>query len=177
MIQILAISGSLRIESSNTAVLLAAKSLVPESIKLEVYTGLGELPHFNPDLDVDPIPESVKYLRSQIQLSDGILISSPEYAHGVPGVLKNALDWLVGSGEFMDKPVALINTSPRASYAQASLIEILTTMAAIVLEESSITIALLGRGLDHKGILSDPEISKTLHSGLKSFVQTLRGNH
>ena len=91
----LAISGSLRLASSNTALLRAAALVAPEGVEIILYRGLGDLPHFNPDLEAAE-PPSVTEFREQVRISDGLLISSPEYAHGVPGVLKNALDWLVG---------------------------------------------------------------------------------
>jgi len=136
--RILAISGSLRLASSNTALLRAAATLAPEGVEITLYGGLGNLPHFNPDLEGTG-PPSVMDFRTRLQVSDGVLISSPEYAHGVPGVLKNALDWLVGSGEFVGKPVALLNASPRATYAQASLAETITVMSARIVDEASIT--------------------------------------
>ncbi len=129
VIRILGISGSLRTASSNTVLLRAATSLAPEGVDINVYGDLGDLPHFNPDLEGSE-PPSVIDFRARLHMSDGILISSPEYAHGVPGVLKNALDWVVGSGELVGKPVALLNASPRATHAQASLRETLTTMDA-----------------------------------------------
>ena len=107
-IQILAMSGSLRAKSSNSAVLKTAQILSPGAANLTLYSDLANLPHFNPDLDLEPFPEVVTSLRQQIQDSDGILISSPEYAHGVPGSLKNALDWLVSSIEFPSKPICLM---------------------------------------------------------------------
>jgi NAD(P)H-dependent FMN reductase len=98
------------------------------------------------------------------------LISSPEYAHGVPGVLKNALDWLVGSLEFPGTPVALINTAPRAVHAQAQLREILTTMSARLVESASITLDLAGRSLDAAGIAADAVLRAQLQAALGSFV-------
>ncbi len=83
--RILAISGSLRATSSNTAVLQVAKILASPGIDIVLYSELANLPHFNPDLDCEPLPDVVKSLRQQIKASDGILIFSPEYAHGVPG--------------------------------------------------------------------------------------------
>src|SRR5438105_3807739 len=104
--QILGISGSLRRVSSNTALLRAASLLAPQGVEITLYDGLGDLPPFNPDLE-GAEPPSVLDFRARIQEADGVLISSPEYAHGVPGVLKNALDWLVGSEkiEIVGKPV------------------------------------------------------------------------
>src|SRR5512136_978771 len=140
--RILAISGSLRAGSSNTALLHAAAALAPRSFEVSVYSGLATLPHFNPDLDNEAVPSAVVDFRSQLRACDGVLISSPEYAHGVPGVLKNALDWVVASGELYGKPVALINASPRSTYAQASLKDTLTVMTASLIPEASITVSL-----------------------------------
>src|SRR6185503_5853507 len=98
-IRILAISGSLREASSNSALLAVAASLGIGSVEVSIYHELGLLPPFNPDHDRDPAPAAVDRFRARLQASDAVLIACPEYAHGVPGVMKNALDWLVGSGE------------------------------------------------------------------------------
>ncbi|WP_247387116.1 MULTISPECIES: NADPH-dependent FMN reductase [unclassified Bradyrhizobium] len=118
---IVAISGSLRTGSSNTAALRAAARLAPAGVAIVPFEGIAGLPFFNPDLDRDNVPAPVDAMRRLIGSADGVLISSPEYARGVAGVLKNALDWLVGSHEFPDKPIALINTSPRATHVLAAL--------------------------------------------------------
>ncbi|MEH2323516.1 MAG: NADPH-dependent FMN reductase [Nostoc sp.] len=173
LIQILAISGSLRNASSNTALLRSAIGLASEGVKITLYEGLGNLPHFNPDLEGREI-FSVKDIRTQLQISDGVLISSPEYAHGIPGVLKNALDWVVGSGELYRKPVALINASPRAIHAQASLKEILMTMDAHIINEASVTVPLSSNQIDESSILSDSELSGILHKAIVSFVSAIK---
>src|SRR5690348_328025 len=100
MLQILAISGSLRKASSNTALLRAAAALAPVDVKISLCKSLGDLPHFNPDLE-GVEPASVLEFRSQLLEADGVLIASPEYMHGITGVMKNALDWIAGSGEFV----------------------------------------------------------------------------
>jgi len=97
--KILALSGSLRTFSIKTALLKAAAALVPEQVKLIIYDGLGGLPPFNPDQDTEIPHVAVARFRCQLRESSGVIISTPEYAHGLPGVLKNALDWLVASGE------------------------------------------------------------------------------
>ena len=171
--RILAVSGSLRAKSSNTAVLNAAKALASEEVNIKLYSGLENLPHFNPDLDGDTLPNLVLSLRQQIAASDGILISSPEYAHGVPGSLKNALDWLVGSVEFPGKPVALINTNPRATIAQASLKEILHTMSAQIIEPASVTLNIAGRGLNAEGIVRDRELSTNIKQAIAIFARSI----
>ncbi|MGB7225312.1 MAG: NADPH-dependent FMN reductase, partial [Bradyrhizobium sp.] len=119
--KIVAISGSLRAASHNTAVLVAAQRLAPPDVAIELFEGIGRLPFFNSDIEAENLPEEVAVFRQIIGAVDGLLISSPEYARGVSGVMKNALDWLVGSHEFPGKPVALINTSPRATHALAAL--------------------------------------------------------
>lgn len=172
VIQILAISGSLRSVSSNKALLRAAIALAPKGCVIAMYDGIGDLPHFNPDIEASN-PPSVMNFRAQLQRADGVLISSPEYSHSVPGVLKNALDWVVGSGEFVRKPVALLNASPRATYAQESLIETISTMDGRVIAQASVTLPLLGKGLDEAGIVADVNISRSLQLALVEFVAAI----
>ncbi len=135
-----------------------------------MYRGLADLPPFNPDLDSDRPFEAVAGLRAQLHACDGVLISSPEYAHGVPGVLKNALDWVVGSGEFVDKPVALINASARATHAWASLVETLTVMSARVVEEASITVPLAGTTVNADRMVADVPTSTALRSAVAALA-------
>jgi len=168
--RVCAISGSLRRMSSNGALVEAAVRLAPPGVEISVYRDLSSLPPFNPDLDTDDPPEAVSTFRGALNKADAILISSPEYAHGVPGALKNALDWVVGSGELIDKPVALINASARATHAYASLRETLTTMSGRLIDAASITIPLDGTGLDATGIVNDPSLSATLSAAIAALV-------
>lgn len=174
-LHLLAISGSLRVSSSNTTVLHALQAIAPAHVKITLYHRLSDLPYFNPDLDreTDTSPKLVRDLRSQIGHADGLLISSPEYAHGVPGVLKNALDWLVSSLEFPGKPVALINISPRSTFVHASLSEILTTMSASLSTDSTLTISLPRKGLDVTDMLADVDIARDLDAALDAFVRAI----
>jgi len=165
---ILAISGSLRAVSINSALLRAVARLAPPEISIELYRELGELPLFNPDIEATE-PAAVVRLRSKIIAADAVLIASPEYAHGVTGVLKNALDWMVGNESFVNKPVALLNASPVSIHAPASLKEIITVMSARVVEEASITVPLRGARLDEQGIFSDPTISAALRGALQAL--------
>ncbi len=166
---LLAISGSLRARSSNTIVLKALARLAPPECELRLYEGLSSLPLFNPDLDVEPLPAPVTALRTLIGAADGVIICSPEYARGVAGALKNALDWLVSSSEFPDKPVALINASQRATDADRALRLTLTTMSARLVEPASIRIDMLGRNLDEDGVVADAALSARLRAALDSF--------
>jgi NAD(P)H-dependent FMN reductase len=169
-IRVLAISGSLRRSSSNTALVAAVARLAPEAVAVSIYRGLAELPPFNPDLDDDRVPAAVTRFRDQLQACDAVLISSPEYAHGVPGVLKNALDWVVGSGELLDKPIAVINASGRATHAWESLRDTLTVMSARVIVAASITVPLEGRALDSNGIVGDVTLSAAVRSAIDALV-------
>ena len=155
--RLLAISGSLR-QASSSSTLLRAVALLAVDDVVEIYEGLGALPHFNPDLDRDGerSPAEVSDLRERIANADAVLICSPEYAHGVPGSLKNALDWLVSSPVIIGKPVALLNPSMRATYAHAALRDTLTVMSMKVVEA---TIPLDGRrNLDEAGIVATEEL-------------------
>ncbi len=172
MTRILAISGSLRRASCNTALLRATAALAPAGVDIRVYGGLGGLPLFNPDLEGNE-PASVKELCTQLRAVDGVLIASPEYAHGVTGAMKNALDWLVGTEVFVDKPVALFNASPRATLAQAALTETVGVMAAYIVAEASITVALLGKNLDQAGIVAHPELAGALRTAIQVFVRAI----
>jgi len=166
--KILAISGSLRAASINTALLRAVARLVAQDISIELFGDLGKLPLFNPDMEAAE-PPVVTNFRTQLLAADGVLIASPEYAHGVTGAIKNALDWMVGCEAFVDKPVALLNASPRAVHAQTSLKEIITVMSARIVEGASITVPILGSNLDEAGIVSDSRISTALREALRAF--------
>ena len=159
--KILAISGSLRAASLNSAMLRAMGRLADKNMEIILYKGMGDLPLFNPDIAASD-PAAVAAFREQILSSNALLIASPEYAHGITGVMKNALDWMVSCECFVNKPVAIINTSPRATIANASLREIITTMSAVIIEEASITIPILGASLDEEKIFHHPEISTSL---------------
>ena len=173
MTRILAISGSLRSRSSNTSLLQAAALLAPDGVEITVYRGLGNLPHFNPDLEGLESAAALQY-RRQLQDADGVLISSPEYAHGVPGVMKNALDWVVGSGELVNKPVALLNASLRSTHAHASLLETLTVMSARVIPQACITLPHWDKTLDASGIASHIQISRLLRESIDELVRAIQ---
>ena len=166
--KILAISGSLRVGSLNSMLLRAAKRLAPTDIEVDLYRDLNILPLFNPDLEA-LTPAVVAELRARIISSDAVLIASPEYAHGVTGVIKNALDWMVGNESFVDKPVGLFNASPRATIAQTALRETLVTMSARIIDDACVPVGILGSGLDEDGIVRDPDISTSILRALRAL--------
>ena len=172
MTRILAVSGSLRARSTNTTLLLAAARLAPSNVQIELDTELGSLPLFNPDLDGKE-PETVRRFQAALAAADGILICSPEYAHGVSGAMKNALDWLVSDVNLVGKSVALINASPRATYAQEALLETLRTMSWNVVAEASRTIPVPRPGLSVDEILGDEILRAELERAIHAFVEAI----
>jgi NAD(P)H-dependent FMN reductase len=169
--KILAISGSLRAASSNSTLLRALPRVAPPGCEFTFREPLDALPYFNPDLEEAGLPAPVARWRGEIQDHSALVICSPEYAHGVPGVLKNALDWLVGGTEITGKPIAVIQTSLPSTVAHASLVEILTVMGGRVVPEASVGVVLRGRRLDESGIAADPALSPLLASAMDSLVK------
>jgi chromate reductase len=174
-LRLLAISGSLRAGSSNAVLLEAAARLVPDDVTVVHYNGLGALPAFNPDDDaVHPPVEAVASWRDALRRADGVLLSSPEYAHGVPGALKNALDWVVGSGDLVDKPVGLLNPSPHSLFAHPQLAEILTTMNASGVPAAMVTVPIPRRGATAESIVADDECASLLLAAVSALLEACR---
>lgn len=166
-IRILGISGSLRRGSHNTDLLRAAAQSLPPGVDLEIYDGLAELPHYNEDLDVAPIPEAAARLRRTLASADGLLIATPEYNGSVPGVLKNAIDW--ASRPFPDnvlkgKPAAVMGASTGlfgAVWAQAETRKALQIAGADVLD-NEVPVGQAHTAFTKQGRLSDPDIQSAL---------------
>jgi NAD(P)H-dependent FMN reductase len=155
---VLCLCGSLRRVSANRAALEAAQALAPASLRLAIYPGMGALPPFNPDVETGSLPQTVREMRVVVGRADALLIACPEYAHGIPGVFKNLLDWLVGALEFPGKPVLLLNTSARgAHHAQDGLMEVLKTMSARLLSSEPIPVRLAGAGCTTEAVLASED--------------------
>ena len=172
MARLLTLSGSLRDGSSNTVVLAAAGLLAPAGLTVSPFGALAQLPAFNPDLDDDANapPPPVAHWRSALRDADMVLISSPEYAHGIPGALKNALDWVVGSGELVGKPVGVVNPSASSRFAFPQLVEVLTVMSAAVIPEATVIIDLPRRGLTAAQLAADESTAQALRSVLAALL-------
>ncbi|MER8389578.1 NAD(P)H-dependent oxidoreductase [Mesorhizobium sp. M0166] len=175
MLNILAISGSLRAASTNSALLAALARNAPPDCHVAVYDGLGRLPIFNPDDEGERTPPQAGALIDVVTRADGVIVSCPEYAHGVPGGLKNALDWLVSRDAAVDKPATLVHASPRSLFARAALAEIMRTMSFALYEEAALEIALLGkRPPEVEDILSQPASRQTMRDALSAFAEFIR---
>lgn len=169
-IRVLAISGSLRAQSSNGALLDAAQLLAPHGMEIALFDGVGRLPHFNPDIEAGALPGEVAAFRAAVNAADALLISSPEYARGIPGSFKNALDWLVGDTDFAGKPVAVWTASARAKAGPAALLLVLTTMSAAVIEAASVTADLMSGGWTADRIAADAEKAARLKAALEALA-------
>ena len=133
--RIVAICGSLQAKSGNRALLELAVHIAPRGVEVVIFEGLRALPHFDPDLEARGTPESVLELRRVLGASDGLLIASPEYGHSLPGVLKNMVDWLIGSGELYQRVVAITASTPgpdRGLRGLGALRDTLNAVSAVV---------------------------------------------
>lgn len=140
MPSILAINGSTRAASTNSVFIRAISAMIGDRAEVTPYPSVADLPHFDPDKDVAPAPPAVAHFRQLIQQADGILICTPEYAMGVPGSLKNALDWTVSSADFRLKPVMLVTASLSGEKAHAALLGTLRVIEAVVPDESAVLV-------------------------------------
>lgn len=168
MLKLLALCGSLRRASLNAMLLRATQRLAAQNIHISLYPSLGDLPLFNPDIEHTE-SDAVIRLRDAILSSDGLIIASPEYARGVSGVMKNALDWMVGNESFINKPIMLLNASPRAHHALDAMRLTLRTMSANVIDEAHVAVQIMGTKLDEEGILNDAGIAQSLRKAIEVF--------
>ena len=176
--RILAISGSLRRDSHNTALLRAAAELLPSDVQLEIYDRLGELPPFNDELVADR-PAAAQHLWDEIAAVDGVLISTPEYNSSIPGVLKNALDWMsrpLIESPLRNKPAAVIGASTGmfgAVWSQAETRKVLGAIGARVLDRE-LPVPAVHEQFDEQGKLSDEELEAELVISLEQLVEAVR---
>ena len=172
--KVLLISGSLRSGSSNTAVLRTARALVPEGADSDLYMVLTELPYFDPDLDQDPLPDSVARLRERVHDADALLFCTPEYAGALPGAFKNLLEWLIGDADprsISGKPVGYINISagPTAARdAHDSLRKVLGFAGADLRVAAEIPVHRHMIGAD--GLISDPAVRGQAREVLETLL-------
>ena len=172
--KIVAISGSLRTASSNTSILHALAKMSPGNIEINIYSGIDELPFFSPERDTEAAYPAVEAFRKTLQAADAVIICTPEYAFGVPGVLKNALDWTVSSGDFSKKPLALISASPLyagADKAHASLMLTFTALDALITEKTKLIIPFVYKKINSDAVITDEETKQQLYLLLQSLIK------
>jgi|SRR6476661_2891299 len=173
--RILTISGSPRADGAAGLLLRSAARLASPDVEFSFYEGLLDLPHFHPDFDkpAAEVPASVLALRQQLAKADAVAIATPEYAYGMPGSLKNLLDWLVSSGSLSGKPVAALGVAPSAmggEKAQASLVQTLTALNAVIVPASSFPVPFIRARLDASGSIIDPAFAQTLTEAVAALT-------
>jgi chromate reductase len=174
-VRVLLISGSLRAGSTNSALLRTAHAVAPDGVVTTLYGALGDLPHFDPDDDVDgePLPAAPADLRAQLDAADAVLFCTPEYAGALPGSFKNLLDWTVGGGTY-EKPVAWINASASptgAAGAHASLRTVLTYTGTDIVEAACSHIPVPRQSIGPDGLVDDPAIRTRVVDVLRSLAE------
>jgi chromate reductase, NAD(P)H dehydrogenase (quinone) len=170
--KILGVSGSLREASTNTRLLAAAVQLAPAGLAMTLTSSLANLPPFNPDVDPSHVPAVDQWVR-EVRAAAGVVVSTPEYAGGYPGALKNAFDWLVGTDAWIDKPFMLLNASARSTIAQRTLVTVLTTMSGVHVERASTTIPLLGTRLTTADIVANGAFAGRITESLARFAEAV----
>ena len=177
--RILGIAGSLREKSYNKLLLRAAAKLLPASTELEIFD-LNEIPLYNQDVEAAGLPEAVKALKRKIQDADALLISTPEYNHSFPGVLKNAIDWAsrpYGHNSFDGKPTAIISASPGAFggiAAQDHLKQVLLAVNARLVTQPAVIVSSAHEKIDQDGNLLDPNTKQFLRQLLANLAHLTR---
>lgn len=177
MVRILGISGSLRAGSFNTALLHAARDVAGEGIELQIAT-LHGIPLYDGDAEAaDGIPDAVEALKAQIRAADGLLLSTPEYNNGIPGVFKNAIDWLSrpasGIGQlFGGRPVALVGASAGGFgtvLSQAAWLPVLHTLGADHWSGARLLVSRAGQTFAD-GVLVDDKVRQQLAAFVQGFA-------
>ena len=146
---------------------------MPENINYHIYQDMGELPHFNPPTADEASPHLVQELYRQINEADLVIICTPEYAFGVPGSLKNLLDWTVGPGNFVDKPVAIITASSVGEHAHASLLTTIEVLSAKIVEGGTLLIPFIRSKMDANGNIIDEVTEQQLRTVLDSLLNAI----
>ncbi len=171
---ILAICGSTRSNSVNLQLIRTIQNLYQYKISIQLSEDIRNIPHFNPDLANSNLPHPVTIFRKQISDADGVLICTPEYAMGVPGSLKNAIDWTVSSCEFSHKPVALITASSMGAKAHESLLETLKVIEAAVTDDTQLLISFVRMKIDSEGEIKDEKTAAELNLLMNAFIRLAR---
>jgi chromate reductase, NAD(P)H dehydrogenase (quinone) len=170
--RILLVSGSTRSASTNSALVRTAAAFPPGGVEPTVYSGLAELPHFNPDDDTEPLPAPVADLRARIAAADAVLFSTPEYAGALPGSFKNLLDWTIGGGEIYQKPVAWINVSTMptgAAGAHASLRTVLGYAGTRIIDAACAQIPVARHAVGEDGLIHDDALRREIAAAVAAL--------
>jgi NAD(P)H-dependent FMN reductase len=171
--KVIAICGSTKKSSSNLNLIKAIAKLAKDRFTIFVFDGLSRIPHFNPDLDNENLPKEVREFRKRLMEHDGILICTPEYAMGVPGTLKNAIDWTVSSMEFHNKPVASITAASSGHKAHAALIDTLNVIEAKMTPDTQLLISFIKIKVNAEGEIINEETLRQVINLIDAFANVM----
>lgn len=171
---ILAISGSTRERSTNLNLIHAIAEMASDLFEVTIFSGLMNIPPFNPDNDNENAGDQVEELRQRLREADGVLICTPEYAMGVPGTLKNAIDWTVSSAEFLNKPTALITASSSGEKGHASLLETLKVIQADIDDDTQLLISHAKLKVSTEYKITDAGTLADVESLIQAFDKIIR---
>jgi chromate reductase len=170
---VLAICGSTRKKSINHSLIKAITDLSTQELHITLFDGIANLPQFNPDDDGENVAAEVTGFRKQLDHADGILICTPEYAHGVPGSLKNAIDWTVSSSNFPQKPTMLITASTGGKYGHSALMETLKMIDAKNVENLQMVIEFAQTKISMDGVITAEETLRQVETLIQDFIKTI----
>ena len=171
--KVLAISGSTRQNSSNHKLINAIAALAAEQIEITTFGSIATLPHFNPDNNNEQVDENVESFRQLLRNADGVIICTPEYAHGVPGSLKNAIDWTVSTSEFSHKPTVLITASTDGRFGHTALLETLKVIEAKNIEQLQMVIQFIRTKVSEDSKITDEQTLQEVKNLIEKFVKTI----
>ena len=171
--EILAIPGSTRQQSTNHRLIKAMIKLLPADLTVTIFDKLAGLPHFNPDNNDDNIAKEVADFRALLNRSAGVIICTPEYAHGVPGTLKNAIDWTVSTGEFSQKPTILITASTDGTYGHQAMLETLRVLEAKNIDQLQLLVKFAQTKINNEQVITDEKTLNAIKEIILRFHKTI----
>lgn len=171
--KILALSGSTRKHSTNHSLLTAIAGMMADTLDIIIYPSVADLPHFDPDRNLEDIPAAVIDFRRQLAQADGVIICTPEYAHGVPGSLKNAIDWTVSSSDFSQKPTVLITASSDGRFGHQALLETLKVIEARDVDQLQLLIQFVKSKIDGTGHIIHEQTATDIKQLMEKFLRCL----
>ncbi|MEJ7914086.1 MAG: NADPH-dependent FMN reductase [Chitinophagaceae bacterium] len=171
--KVIAICGSTRQASINYSLIKAIVDLSAENLDITVFSGIAKLPQFDPDSDGEHVADEVADFRQLLNNAQGIIICTPEYAHGVPGTLKNAIDWTISSSQFPHKPTMLITASTDGRFGHKALLETLKAIEAKNIDNLQLVISFAKTKINNENQITDNKTLTEVQALLTRFIQTL----
>jgi NAD(P)H-dependent FMN reductase len=171
--KVIAISGSTRQNSINHSLIKAIADLSAENLDITIFDGIANLPQFNPDNDGDNVADEVADFRQQLNNADGVIICTPEYAHGVPGTLKNAIDWTISSSSFPHKPTMLITASTGGQYGHKALMETLKAIEAKNIDNLQMVIPFVKTKISMDNKITNENTLAEVETLIARFIDTI----